>query len=150
MVLLIFARSATTTAAGPPTAIVANANVAPPASASVVAPEPSAAPLPVAIPTKQVLLAVQPVDAKVTRDGVDLGGAPIALALKPGETATIVLSRPGYKEQTLTLDGSDPKVLVKLVPASSPRGPRRPSQPSQPSSPSTGIGDFQDPFLNKK
>ena len=101
---------------------------------------------------KQVLVAVEPNDAKVARDGLDLGGAPIALALKPGETATLMVTRAGYRPQTVVLDGSVPKLVVRLAyeaPAAK-KGPAAPKVAPTHAPPPTGIGtDFQDPFLKK-
>jgi serine/threonine-protein kinase len=142
--IVVLVRPSTTTAQ-PPAAIVANANVTPPSAASAAAPADSATAAPAA--TKQVLLAVQPIDAKVTRDGQDLGSSPIAIALKDGEVATLVAKRAGYRDQTIAVDGTQPKMLVKLAAVPAARGTGRGK--AAPQQPSTGIGDFQDPFLKK-
>jgi tRNA A-37 threonylcarbamoyl transferase component Bud32 len=146
IVAMVLVRSATT-AATPERAAPARASAespgAIPSAVAEVAP-------PVAI--KQVLVAVEPNDAKVSRDGLDLGGAPIALALKPGEQATLMITRAGYRPQTVVLDGSVPKLVVRLAydaPAAK-KGPAAPKPAPTHAPPSTGIGtDFQDPFLKK-
>jgi hypothetical protein len=159
VVLAIFAKSATTHATpAPPVSLVVNAvPSAPPVSA---APSVNNAPAPsVSVPvvqgspiaaaemdTKEVFLAAEPSDAKVTRDGKDVGALPTALHLKSGESVALVVSRTGYKTQTITLDGSQPRMLVKLERAA---GKPRPAaaRPAEPGAPA--VGDFQDPFLKK-
>ncbi len=135
LVLLIFAKSATTHA-NVPTEIVRSVDAVPSTSTST--------------PTwTQVLVSVEPMDAKVTRDGLDLGALPIAIRLKQGETATLAIARAGYKPQTITLDGSDPRVAVKMDHAGAGKGKGPASvKPATTSTPS-GIADFQDPFLKK-
>jgi serine/threonine-protein kinase len=149
LVVLVLLRSATTHAtapAAPPAQLVANADAVPKPAPSAVAPAPSAA----APALTQVLFAVEPPDAKVTRDGSDLGQSPIAIDLKPGETATLQLVRSGFKTQTVTVDGTEAKLLVKMTaaggkPAGKPAASGKPAAASQ----QTGFSDFQDPFLKK-
>ena len=151
VVLLIFMRSATTHATAP-AEMIGNANIAPlPAtppvvSATVATSAPSSAP----VVATQVLVSVEPIDAKVTRDGADLGALPIALALKQGETASLVITRAGYKAQTVTVDVSQPRVVVKKEHAggAAPAGKKPPQQKAAPAG-GSGITDFQDPFLKK-
>jgi serine/threonine-protein kinase len=153
LVVLIFARSATTHATAPVTSPLAASAAAvaqaPSAAASASAPASSAASAGSASPmTMQVLVGVEPADAKVTRDGQDLGLAPIALELATGETASLVVSRAGFKAQTVKVDGTAPRVLVKLVGAGG--GRPKPAAGPKPAAPSgNGITDFQDPFLKK-
>jgi serine/threonine-protein kinase len=146
VVAIIFLRSSMTHATAPETApaqIVANADAVPKPAASAVAPVPSAAPSPA---LTQVLFAVEPPDAKVTRDGSDLGQSPIAIELKPGETATLLVSRSGFKTQTVTVDGTQPRMLVKMIAAGG--KPGKPAAAGKPA-PQGGFSDFQDPFLKK-
>jgi serine/threonine-protein kinase len=140
---LIFLRSATTHATAPETAPAQIVAVPKPA-ASAVAPALSATPSPA---LTQVLFAVEPPDAKVTRDGSDLGQSPIAIELKPGETATLLLARSGFKTQTVTVDGTQARLLVKMTAAGG--KPGKPAAGGKPSAPQSGYSDFQDPFLKK-
>jgi tRNA A-37 threonylcarbamoyl transferase component Bud32 len=143
LVLLILARSATTHATAPAEivrsvdAVTSSASATPSATAT-------ATPTPT---TTQVLVSVEPMDAKVARDGLDLGALPIALTLKQGESATLTIAHAGYKPQTVTVDGSEPRVAVKMDRAGKgkPASSVRPATAPAP----TGIGDFQDPFLKK-
>jgi eukaryotic-like serine/threonine-protein kinase len=116
----------------------ASAAMAPPAT-TLAAPAPSATPV-----LHEVLVSVTPVDATLTRDGQDLGGAPAALHLADGETATLVVSRKGYKTKTVTVDGGDSKVAVTLEGAFGPP-PRGPT-----ARPASGIDDVGDPFAKKR
>jgi eukaryotic-like serine/threonine-protein kinase len=101
---------------------------------------------------KQVLLGVEPVDSKVARDGKDLGSAPIAVELASDERALVTISRDGYTTRTLALDGSQPKVVVKLVPLASVRVPspgKTSAQPRQQPSHKTvtpSTSDLDDPW----
>jgi hypothetical protein len=159
VVLAILAKSATTHATQPPVSLVMNAvPVAAPVSAAVsVSAAPSvnggsgAAVNVPAVPsgaeeTKEVFLSAEPSDAKVTRDGKDLGALPTSLHLKPGESVSLVVTHGGYKTQTITLDGSQPRLLVKLERAAG-KPKNTPARPAEPGAPA--VGDFQDPFLKK-
>jgi tRNA A-37 threonylcarbamoyl transferase component Bud32 len=145
---LILIRSATTTANPPPGGLVTGATNGV-SSGAITAQTAAPAPLPNVPPppaSKQVLLTVEPSDAKVTRDGKDLGSVPIAIDVADGEKATLIITRGGYKSQTITLDGTEPKKLVKLASAAS--APAKPAPPKPGPKPSMG-SDFQDPFLKK-
>src|SRR6185436_7256752 len=66
-----------------------------------------------------VLLSVDPVDAHVTRDGKDLGPMPIAIRLKEGERAQLVIEKPGFATLTEVIDasaleGDETRRVVKL------------------------------------
>jgi len=123
----------------PPVTAAAAATPSVPATATQTA-APSAAPA----PTHEVLVAVVPMDANVARDGQDLGAAPILLHLADGETASLVVTRSGYKAKTVSVDPAKPRLTVKLDrdfgsrPAGGGAAPARP--------PSGGIDDVGDPF----
>jgi hypothetical protein len=91
---------------------------------------------------REVVVAVVPIDAMITRDGQDLGAPPVLLHLNDGETASLVVTRRGYKTKTVSVDPAKPKLTVKLdrdfgaSPAGG--GAARP--------PSGGIDDVGDPF----
>ncbi|HEX8791229.1 MAG TPA: serine/threonine-protein kinase [Polyangiaceae bacterium] len=121
----------------PVTAAAAIPTVPPAATTSA-----SAAPVAPA-PVHEVVVAVVPMDATVTRDGQDQGAPPVLLHLGDGEMASLVITRSGYKSKTVTVDPAKPKLTVKLDrdfgrPAGGGAGPARP--------PSGGIDDVGDPF----
>jgi tRNA A-37 threonylcarbamoyl transferase component Bud32 len=101
---------------------------------------PSAAPA----PTHEVIVAVVPMDATVTRDGQDLGAPPVLLHLGDGEAASLVVTRSGYKAKTVSVDPAKPRLTVKLdrEPGSRPSGGG--AGPAKP--PGGGIDDVGDPF----
>ena len=117
----------------------AGVNGAPPATATA-----EAKPV---VETKEVVISVEPPDAKVTRDGADLGALPTSVHLKGGETAILDVTRAGYKPQTVTLDGSQPRMLVRMEHVAS--KPGKPAAKPAPQSGTPAVGDFQDPFLKK-
>jgi serine/threonine-protein kinase len=120
---------------------------APPQPSAALAPAPSASAAPV---LHEILVSVVPPDATLTRDGKDLGGAPVALHLGDGEVANLVITRKGYKTKTVPIDTSDPKVTITLESAFA--GPARPAgggaKPAGGGS-SGGIDDVGDPFAHK-
>lgn len=76
------------------------------------------APAPVAtVASKEVALAVEPIDAHVFRDGTDLGQSPVMVAVEEGKTVDLEIDRDGYKPEKITLDGSKTREIVKLVKA---------------------------------
>jgi tRNA A-37 threonylcarbamoyl transferase component Bud32 len=106
---------------------------------AVVAPPPAA--------TLEVLVSVVPADATLARDGLDLGGAPVAIHLAPNEVATLVVSRRGYKTKTVALDAKTPKPTIILEPAIGPalRPAKAGAPPAAPPKPG-GLDDVGDPF----
>jgi serine/threonine-protein kinase len=120
--------TATATATAPPTATVA------PAATATATPAPQ----------HEVLVSVFPADATLTRDGQDLGGAPVALHLADGEGATIVVARKGYKTKTVTIESNDTKVAVALEGLFGP-APKTGAGPA-PKPATGGIDDVGDPF----
>ncbi len=112
----------------------------------------ASAPVTDATPTKLVLIGTDPTDARITRDGVDLGSPPVALQVPQGQTINITVTRLGFASQTLSIDSSSPKQLVKLAPnvkAASTHGthPKNGNSGTQTQAPLDG---FNDPFLNPK
>ena len=145
IVVGIFARSSPSHA-GPPAAIVENVSLAPAVTApAIVAPSAPSASAPPVVESHEVLISAEPSDAKVTRDGTDLGALPTSLRVKTGEPVTLVVARAGFKTQSVVLDGTQPRMLVKLEKVQA-----KPKPPSaRPAQPSSAPGDFQDPFLKK-
>jgi hypothetical protein len=96
----------------------------------------------------EVLVSVVPGDATLTRDGADLGGAPVALHLAEGEKATLVITHKGYKPKTVTIDAGDWKVNVQLESQFGP--PPHPGAGGPTPKPAGGgIDDVGDPFAKK-
>jgi tRNA A-37 threonylcarbamoyl transferase component Bud32 len=127
-----------------PAAVVSAASSVNAGSTSAVNVAPSASAAPEA---HEVFFSVEPSDAKVTRDGSDLGAMPTSLRIAQGEKVALVVTRAGYKSQTVTLDGAQARMLVKMerVAAKPAKGPAKPAQPGT----APAVGDFQDPFLKK-
>jgi serine/threonine-protein kinase len=124
------------------------ADVTPPAAPPSV-PSATTAPPTTTPPAKKVVaVAVEPIDAKVTRGGIELTN-PVVLELGPEEKVEIVVARAGFVSQTLTIDASEATRAVKLYPIA-PR-PVASAKPKPTSSPATvpttkAGGDFVDPW----
>jgi eukaryotic-like serine/threonine-protein kinase len=158
IVVLIFAKSATTHAT-PHAAPIAQDSVAlPPVVAPTSSVNAGSAPsvngaaaggavVSAPVGTSEVVISVEPPDAKVTRDGTDLGALPTSVHLRAGETAALQVTHPGYKPQSVTLDGSLPRMLVRMEHVAPKPGKPSPKPAAQAGAPA--IGDFQDPFLKK-
>jgi serine/threonine protein kinase len=133
-----------------------SANLQPPVVAAAAAPKPGepavsvAAPAPIAtVASKEVAIAVEPIDAHVFRDGTDLGQSPVMVTVEDGKTVDLDIDRDGYKPQKITLDGSKTREVVKLVKAQHIAGgavyhpvpAKKPDTASPaPKKPKTGIG----------
>ena len=57
-----------------------------------------------------------PAQTLVFHKGAKLGKAPLKIELKPGEKKDIFLARDGYRPYRVTIDGTEPKVSVTMVP----------------------------------
>ncbi|HMI84149.1 MAG TPA: serine/threonine-protein kinase [Polyangiaceae bacterium] len=139
IVVGIFAKSSSSTASDSPKAIT----LAP--TGVVEPPKPvEAPPSPPLVEVKQVLFASEPLDSHVFHNGQDLGAPPLTVDVPKGEKVTVEVRRDGFKPQTLTLDGLEPKMKVKLeklAAAPRPAPARRPSESTpRPASPSSTLG----------
>jgi serine/threonine-protein kinase len=138
IVVGIFAKSSSSTASDAPKAItLAPTGIVEPPKP----PEPPAAPAPVEV--KQVLFASEPLDSHVFQNGQDLGATPLTVEVPKGLKVMVEVRRDGFKPQTLTLDGSEAKVKVKLeklAAAPRPAPARRPESAPRPASPSSTLG----------
>ncbi len=95
----------------------------------------------------EILVSAEPGDATVTRDGADLGRQPVVLHLTPGELATLVLSRKGYRTKTVTVGDSSPKLAFTLDPQPAAPAPRASAPSPKPApDPHGGLDDVGDPF----
>ena len=131
----------------PITAVAPVAAPPPPPPSAVLLPPPATTPV-----AREVLVSVVPGDATITRDGKDLGPQPLALHLADGETASLVVSRKGFKAKTVTIDGANPRQSIALDSASgggpAPRAAGGGAKPA--SGPAfSGIDDVGDPFAKK-
>ncbi len=63
---------------------------------------------------RQVVLAVEPLDAQVFKDGRDLGASPVFVDLTDQQPVSLEIRRSGYKTRTVTVDGSQPRISVRL------------------------------------
>lgn len=99
---------------------------------------------------RQVVLAVEPLDAHVFRDGEDLGESPVLVEIKEGESAALRIQREGFETQEIVLDGGEGRHSIKLVPQKKAKPPVRrapaqrqanpPSQQRGPPKPKPSIG----------
>jgi eukaryotic-like serine/threonine-protein kinase len=144
---ILLARTASSTAEPLQPSAAAHSAVIPESIASRPA-SPGVSSDPAPLPTREVLVNVAPAGATLTRDGRELGEAPIALHLAVGETASLVVMHAGYKAKTVTIDGKEPRQLITLEPA-----PSRPSKAPGNAAPKTtgggsvgGMDDVGDPF----
>ncbi|MBX3130373.1 MAG: serine/threonine protein kinase [Polyangiaceae bacterium] len=130
IVILIFAAGSESTASSG----AQEASASPPPSAELPPPPPG---------KKQVVLAVEPIDAKVFRGDEDLGSVPVVLELGPGETASIRIEREGYTTQSLDIDDTQGRRSIRLEvteikPTVRKWTPGKPVAKPPPEKPSTG------------
>jgi serine/threonine-protein kinase len=97
--------------------------------------------------TREILVSVNPQDATISRDGRELGQSPLALHLSDGETATLVLSRKGYKPKTVTVGAGEPKQMFSLDSLGG--GKPATARPSPAPAPMGAIDDVGDPFTKR-
>jgi hypothetical protein len=108
---------------------------------------------------RQVVLAVEPLDAQVLHGDNDLGKIPVFVEVKEGEKVTVSISREGYASQEVELDGSEGRLSIKLeketkaAPARVRRVPKRPAAKPKPQpkaapkkKPSIGGGEIINPW----
>jgi serine/threonine-protein kinase len=157
VIVIVVARSASSRAQTPPppppaAAVAPIEAVRPAPSAAVVSAAAAVPSAPPPAPTREVLVSVVPIDATITRGGVDLGQPPLAFHLATGESAVIQIARKGYKTKTVTINASDAKHNVALEPlgAMPKSGTASPKPSAPPVDHSLGIDDVGDPFAKKR
>ncbi len=99
-------------------------------------------------PKKQIPVAVAAnvETANVFRDGALVQQVPCSIEVEEGQTVTIEVRADNYETQTLTLDGSETRKVVKLLPVKGLRpGPIRPVVKGK----AQGGTDVRDPWKNK-
>jgi serine/threonine-protein kinase len=72
-------------------------------------------PAPRAPAEKQVVLAVEPLDARVFRGSDELGTSPLVIGVREGQPVELEIRREGYAAGSITLDGTRPREIVKLT-----------------------------------
>ena len=97
--------------------------------------------------TTEIVISVEPPDAKVTRDGSDLGALPTSLRLKPGEIVVLEVTHAGYKTQKVTRSTGRSHGCSSGWSRRGEAGEAGDPEPAQQAGPAAG--DFQDPFLKK-
>ncbi len=103
-------------------------------------------------PTVQVAIGIEPVEAHAFVGGKDLGASPVLLELLPGQSVEVTIRQDGYREETIIVDDSTPKMAVKLKKLSKPTGravsaPRRAAPDrAAPKTKPLGAGDIIDPW----
>jgi serine/threonine-protein kinase len=147
IVVGIFAKSSSSTADERK-----NAPVTSPATV-VEAPKPIPSPATPPVEVKHVLFASEPLDSHVFQDGQDLGAPPLSVDVPNGDKVVVEVRREGYKTKTLTLDGSEAKVKIKLekhaaAPRTAParRPPEGASKTPAPTSTGLGGGEIVNPW----
>jgi serine/threonine-protein kinase len=126
-----------------------------PAAQAVLAGDRGAQPASASLMAREILVSVVPSDATIARDGHTLGQSPVALHLRDGEEASLVLDRKGFKTKTVTVNADDPKQAFTLdsIPVSvgAPARARPPAAeaPTRMAAPAA-IDDIGDPFAPKR
>jgi|CZKU01.1.fsa_nt_gi serine/threonine-protein kinase len=144
IVAVVLARSPSTPAQTPLAAPVAPPVVTAALSAPA-APVPLAAAAVVAPATHEILVSVTPADATITRNGKDQGPSPVVMQMTENESATLVVTRKGYKAKTAKIDASSARQTITLDPAWGPT-----AKPTTPPASGGGIDDVGDPFAKKR
>jgi serine/threonine-protein kinase len=130
-----------------------SAPASPPAAASSAAermiPPAPIAPAPAPAPVRSVAVHVVPADARVSRAGVDLGPSPVEISLAEGESATLVVTRSGYRARTLRVKPGDGAQTVVLEVLATPRGGTSASSRGA-STATDGFDEVGDPFAEPK
>ena len=124
--------------ASPPAQPVAAAAAPPPKPTAVVEKTPT---------RLQVVLAVEPLDARVLRGSEDLGTSPVVVSVDPEAPVELTIRRDDYVSQSVRVDGSQPKLSIKLEPVAPPKKPTAPRRPkpaaaSGAKKPAIGAGDI--------
>jgi serine/threonine-protein kinase len=155
LVVAVFAHSAASPASP--------AAAAPKVAAKEPTPAPPVVPSTEAVAMTPVAVDVVPDDAEVFRDGTNLGTSPVVVEVAEGKPAVIEVRREGYVTKTLTLDGKEAKVKLRLEkehgasvprPRVAARGAASPSRPAASSAtkpkprPSIGGGEIVNPWAH--
>jgi eukaryotic-like serine/threonine-protein kinase len=115
IVVAVFAKSSSSTARsndGRPVLSTAQPAAAP----SLAAPaDTKAAPPAPTGEVKRVLFGAEPSDAHVFVGDLDMGTAPVSVDVAAGRTVAVEVRREGFKTYASTIDGTQPRVMVRLT-----------------------------------
>ena len=145
LVLAIFAKSGASGAAPvQPLSAENAAAIRPPETPAARGPEVAVVPAEVPPVVRQVVLAVEPIDAHVFRGETDLGQSPVFVDINEGEQARLEIRREGFETQEVVLNGSEGRRSIKLTPEAKKSVPlrRAPALPKArpPARPKPSIG----------
>ena len=118
---------------------------------AVAAVPPQATPV---VALKSVMIATEPLDAQIWKDGKSLGQGPLAVEVPEGKNIELQIIREGYKNARVVLDGSEGPQSIKLERVASPVRPGKPKPQATPlpkptatkKRPSLGGGEIIDPW----
>jgi eukaryotic-like serine/threonine-protein kinase len=103
------------------------------------------------VQTTEVTIVAEPIDAHIFEGDLDLGVNPHTLHLEPNQVRSVTVRRAGFRELTLTIDGTKTRVEAKLrrltgtdartieAPPSPVVAPAPPEQPSAPTDPTMHV-----------
>jgi tRNA A-37 threonylcarbamoyl transferase component Bud32 len=107
------------------------------------------------VPLRQVMVAAEPLDAQIWKDGKNLGQGPLSVEVPEGKNIELQIIREGYKNARVVLDGSEGPQSIKLERVAAPVRPGKPPK-TQPTAapkptatkkrPSLGGGEIIDPW----
>jgi len=112
IVIVIFAVGSPSTASTP----AASGSAVPPPTATSPATSSPVVVVPSAVvpADKDTLVVADPLKAEVSVDGKSLGPSPVNVTIPAGKSVKVTVALKGYEEETLTLDGADARIEVKL------------------------------------
>ena len=98
----------------------------------------------------QVVVGTEPADAHLFRGKQDLGPSPIVLSLSPGEPEVLVARREGYLDARVSINGEEPRSIVRLERIPSPSSAARPKneagKPRAKKKPGMGSSEIVNPW----
>ncbi len=103
---------------------------------------------------KSVMIATEPLDAQIWKDGKNLGQGPLAVEVPEGKNVELQILREGYKNARVVLDGSEGPQSIKLERVQSAYRPSKAKPQATPTAkptatkkrPSLGGGEIVDPW----
>jgi serine/threonine-protein kinase len=113
--------------------------------------QPQATPV---VALRSVMIATEPLDAQIWKDGKNLGQGPLAVEVPEGKNIELQIVREGYKNARVVLDGSEGPQSIKLERAAAAIRPSKPKPQPAPAPkptatkkrPSLGGGEIIDPW----
>jgi serine/threonine-protein kinase len=104
---------------------------------------------------KSVMIATEPLDAQIWKEGKSLGTGPLAIEVPDGKNVDLQITREGYKNARVVLDGTEGPQSIKLekLPSAVRPGKPKPQPTAAPKatatkkpSPKLGGGEIVDPW----